>query len=402
MTHPGGAGRLLLLAGTLVVSLLQPSGDLTAATAAKRIAFLVDSWYPRSHADVIGMRFLEGYRLGDRRYASSVTVASVYAEAPRPTDQTRALSSRFGFRVAASVAEALLEDPRAARPQLAVDGIFVATRADPPPNGQDATPSPRLQLMREVFRILDQVDARVPIFIDKMLATNQADAQAIVAGAAQRSIPLMAGSVLPFMPLDRPMRAGQAAVAVVIGAGPYWAYAFHAAELLQGYLEHRGPRETGIASIRGLSGDAASLPEADRWGGQLFPALLSSAKTRRSAGGGREPAVFLLITYVDGTRGVLALLPRAFDEAEFLLGAQFNDGSTGVGGVMLKGEPFDHFGYLVHALQEFYTTGRPPVPVERTLLTTGIVLLGQEARLRGTSLSTPGLGISYPAPRWRP
>jgi hypothetical protein len=112
--------------------------------------------------------------------------------------------------------------------------------------------------------------------------------------------------------------------------------------------------------------------------------------------------VFLFITYVDGTRGVLALLPRAFDEAEFLLGAQFNDGSTGIGGVMLKGEPFDHFGYLVHALQEFYTSGRPPVPVERTLLTTGIVLLGQDARLRGTSLPTPGLGISYPAPRWRP
>lgn len=393
-------GRLLLIA-VAAVATLHPSG-IQGAPGTKRIAFLVDSWYPRSHADVIGTRFLEGYRVGDRRYASMVTVASVYAEAPRPSDQTRALSSRFGFRVAASVAEALLEDPRAARPRLAVDGILVATRADPPPNGQDASPSPRLQLMREVFRILDQADARVPIFIDKMLATNQADAQAIVAGAAQRSIPLMAGSVLPFIPLDRPMRAGTAVVGVVVGAGPYWAYAFHAAELLQGYMEQRGPRETGVASIRGVSGDAASLSEGEQWGGSLLPALLSSAKTRGSGGGRRESPVFLQISYLDGARGLLALLPRAFDEAEFLLGAKFQDGGTSIGGVMLKGEPFDHFGYLVHALQEFYTTGRPPVPVERTLLTTGIVLLGQEARLRGTSLATPGLAIRYPAPRWRP
>ena len=54
-------GTVLLLAAAL-------SSPARSAPAQKRLAFLVDSWYPRSHADVIGTRFLEGYRVGDRAY----------------------------------------------------------------------------------------------------------------------------------------------------------------------------------------------------------------------------------------------------------------------------------------------------------------------------------------------
>ena len=83
------------------------SGPITS----KRVAFLVDSWYPQSHADVIGTRFLEGYRVDQKAYTSPLTIASVYTDTPRPNDQTRILAARYGFRVAASIADALLEDP---------------------------------------------------------------------------------------------------------------------------------------------------------------------------------------------------------------------------------------------------------------------------------------------------
>jgi hypothetical protein len=108
-----------------------------------------------------------------------------------------------------------------------------------------------------------------------------------------------------------------------------------------------------------------------------------------------------LIQYVDGARAVLALVPEVFDDSEFLLGAQYSDGTTGTSGLILRGQPYDHFGYLVHSLVEFFTTGRAPVPVERTLLTTGIVLFGQQARQSGSPVSSPALAISYPAPRGR-
>jgi len=257
--------------------------------------------------------------------------------------------------------------------------------------------------MREVLRVLDQAGARVPIFLDKMIAASWADSQAIVSEAAQRGVPLMAGSVLPHTPLDRPLGPGKVELGMAVAAGPYWAYAFHAAEFLQGFMEQRGSRETGVASIREVGSGYSSMPDRDRWGAPLFSALLATARTRgrgASVLGGADSSV-LLIQYVDGTRAVLALLPRAFDEAEFLLGAQFSNGGTTSGGLILQGEPFDHFGYLVHALVEFYTTGRPVVPVERALLTTGIVLQGLQARQSGP-ISTPFLAISYPVPRRAP
>jgi hypothetical protein len=99
---------------------------------------------------------------------------------------------------------------------------------------------------------------------------------------------------------------------------------------------------------------------------------------------------------------VLALIPRAFDEAELLVGAQYRDGNIGTGGLVLQGPPFDHFGYLVHALSAFYTTGHPQVPVERALLTSGIVLLGLEARQSGGPVSSPALTTAYQVSRPRP
>ena len=391
-------GTVLLLAAAL-------SSPVRSAPAQKRLAFLVDSWYPHSHADVIGTRFLEGYRVGDRAYPSPVTVGSVWTESPRPRDMTRTLAAKYGFRIASSVADALMENAGGRR--LAADGVLIATREDLPERGTAPSPTPRLQVVREVLRILDQTGSRVPVFIDKMVAANWPDSQTIVSEAARRGVPLMGGSVLPYVPLDRPLRTAKVEVAVAVASTPYRAFAIHAAELLQGFLEQRGPQETGISSLREVGLGYWSLPDRDRWGAKVLDALIASAKTRRArapvvpAGLGPETTV-VLIQYVDGTRAVLAFIPRVFDDKEFLLGAQYGDGSIATSGLVLQGEPFDHFGYLVHALVEFYTTGRPVVPIERTLLTTGLIVTGQRAREAGGPVTSPPLTVSYQVPRRPP
>lgn len=394
--HRLGAGLLLasvLAAGAMPVH--------PAPAPQKRLAIITDSWYPRSHADVIGLRLLQGYRVGDRHYASPVAIGSVYAQAPRPTDRTRALADQHGFRVATSVADALLVDWGATSPRLAVDGVLILTREELPVG---TSPTRRARLFFEILTILDKVGARVPIFIDKMLAANWQDSQEIVMAARRRGISLMAGSVLAYAPPDRPVRVGRPSVAVVIASTPYGAFAFHAAEFLQRYMEQRAAQEVGVTMIQEVGRDYWSRADRDRWGGKVFDALLLSARTlRRNASvtslpPNAEPRV-LLLQYSDGTRGVLALIPRVFDDREFLLGAEFADGTISTGGIVLQGEPFDHFGYLVHALVGFFTTGQASAPVERTLLTTGLILAGAELRATPNGVSTPSLHISYPHSR---
>ncbi len=394
-----------LAALVLVAMLLAVSPGAGAPAPAKRVAFLIDSWHPISHADVIGTRLLEGYRMGDRTFPSLVTVASVYQIAPREDHMARALAAKYGIRFVSSVAEALLDDPRAAQPRLAVDGVLIAVRTPLPTRGGEPESPGQFRLFRDTMAVFDRAGSRVPVFVDKNLASNWPDSQVIIAEAARRGVPLMGGSVVPWVPLEPPPPTGRRPlVAVAVSAAPYDLYAIHAAELLQAFLETRGARETGVASVREVGRGYWTLPDRDQWGGEVLDALLASARTRNP--GWRVPSdlgeelFVVLVQYVDGTRGVLVLASRVFSDKEFLLGARYEGHPTPyLGSLILGRAPYDHFGYLVHALVQFFTTGRPVAAGERTLLSTGISLFGLRSRETGGQLmSPPSMAVTYPVP----
>jgi hypothetical protein len=60
---------------------------------------------------------------------------------------------------------------------------------------------------------------------------------------------------------------------------------------------------------------------------------------------------------------------------------------------------------LMSKAEEMFTTGKPPYPIERTLLTTGLVEAGVRSLAEGKKLETPHLAIKYQSPReslfWR-
>jgi hypothetical protein len=68
--------------------------------------------------------------------------------------------------------------------------------------------------------------------------------------------------------------------------------------------------------------------------------------------------------------------------------------------------PYAHFSYLSLNIEEMFVTGRPSYPVERTLLTSGILEAALDSRYQGhVRLETPQLGVVYQpasAPPWRP
>jgi hypothetical protein len=399
-----GAGvrtaTVLVTGAALLAALLFMGGPVSngAPAGAKRIAFLVDSWHPISHADVIGARFLEGYRMGGRTYSSPVTVSVLYQSEPRATQMGPQLASKYGIKLASSVADALLDDPRASQPKLAVDGVLIAVRT-PLPTSPPTGESGQFRVFKETMAAFDRAGARVPVFVDKNLAATWDESQTIMAEAAKRNVPVMAGSVVPWVPPDpTPPSGRRATIGIAVASAPYHLYAIHVAELLQAFMETRGPREVGVTSVREVGDGYWSMPDKEGWGEDVLRALLPTARTRNLRfGGGGSGSWVVLVQYADGARGVVALIPRAFDDLEFLLGARYEGQSTPyLGSVLLGKAPYDHFGYLAHGLIQFYSTGRSPIPAERTLLSTGISLFGMRSReAGGRALSAPSLAVSY-------
>jgi hypothetical protein len=55
---------------------------------------------------------------------------------------------------------------------------------------------------------------------------------------------------------------------------------------------------------------------------------------------------------------------------------------------------------LMAKAEEMFLTGKPPYPIERTLLTTGLVAAGMESLAAGQKrIDTPHLAIRYQVPR---
>jgi hypothetical protein len=63
----------------------------------------------------------------------------------------------------------------------------------------------------------------------------------------------------------------------------------------------------------------------------------------------------------------------------------------------LQGKPHHHFGCLVKNIEILFETGKPPYPVERTMLSSGILDFALESRIQDhKKLQTPELArVSY-------
>jgi hypothetical protein len=106
-----------------------------------------------------------------------------------------------------------------------------------------------------------------------------------------------------------------------------------------------------------------------------------------------------VVEYVDGLRATALILNGHVDDTT--IAGRLGDGSLVSTLVYLPAPPgANFFNPLVLRIEDFFKTGKPPYPVERTLLTGGILDVALESRIRGHArIETPELAaIDYQAP----
>jgi hypothetical protein len=230
--------------------------------------------------------------------------------------------------------------------------------------------------------------------------------------ARELGFALMAGSSIPVTwrrPAVEATLGARIGEAVGLSYGPLEGYGFHALEGLQCLVERRHGGETGVAAVQFLEGPAVWEERArGRSSDRLLEAALGCRahphrlRNKTFAEAVPEPAGFC-IEYRDGLSAVIIHDRRdvhhewivAWDEAGRAPATLF---------WTQEERPFGHFGFLMQALEEMFHTGTPTWPVERTLLTTGVLAALFESRMQGgRRVETPHLAIAYqPTFTWTP
>ena len=241
----------------------------------KKIAAIVTTWFPGSHADLIASKFIAGFPTLDGLLEPRVDLVSLYIDQAHPDDVGLDLARRHEVAVYPSIRSALtLTSPSVGHwptapgwqdGELTVDGVLiVAEHGDYPIDGLERRHYPRRHFFEQVCAVFSASARSVPVFTDKHLSYSWDSAHWMYNRARELSIPMMAGSSLP-VSARTPMLEHDPGTpideALSIGyhhsyPGGLESYGFHTLELLQCFVERRAGFETGVAAVQCLEDDA--------------------------------------------------------------------------------------------------------------------------------------------------
>jgi hypothetical protein len=369
------------------------------------VAGIATEYRKNSHADVILGKILEGFEQTGGP-GPGLKLVSLYTDQVPSTDMSRALAEKHGFRITSTIEEAVTLGSG----KVAVAGVLSIGEHGDYPFTPDTRQHlyPRRRFFDAITAAFDKHGKVVPVFNDKHLECAWSDALHMVESARKRGIPFLAGSSLPVAWRRPPLELQKGCrlrEAVALGYSDFEAYGFHALETLQCMVEMREGGETGVASVQAVRGKAIFEAEkAGRWSRDLLTAAL--AKVPGVKPGPIEDslgndAVIFLIEYRDGLKAAVAMTNGLAAEFGFAgrIDGQAEPAATWF--QLQDGVPFGHFGYLVRAIEHTIRENRPAYPVERTLLTTGILdAVMHSLAADGARIETPHLDVKYEGVAW--
>lgn len=417
-----------LAAASLLASLDAASRVIAATPSAdqprKKIAFLGTHVYQHSHAQHFLDRFAMGFASGGKWHQPRVDIASVYIAQVHGNDLSKQRIQRYGLKQFSTVAEALTLSGS----KLAVDGVvIIGEHGDYPKNEKGQTLYPRYAWFKECVKVFEASGRSVPVFNDKHLSTDWAECREMVADSKRLGFSFYAGSSLPVtwrlpsfeLPLDTPLKES-----VCVAYGGIDSYDVHALETAQCMSERRAGGEVGIRSVRAAKGEKLwTLLEGEnrKHTRDLFVSALSRSHnlpvdngyptapvTYEWARQALPETIGYLVEHLDGFHTAIFLTSiRDFNYA----GLRADNGEI-VGCQMYLPMPghsattADFFTPLCQHVENMFVLGSTPYPIERTLLSSGMVIGGVESLFAGGEpYVTDEMAVKYKAPEqsmfWR-
>lgn len=366
----------------------------------KRIAAIVTEYRPNSHTDVIVGKYLEGFNQDQMPPYPESKIVSIFTEQVPENDMSRDMAKKYNVPIFRTVLDALT----LGGDELAVDGVLlIGEHGNYPTNEKEQKLYPRFEMFLKITDVFRQYNKSVPLFNDKHLSWSWRQAKRMVEISKELKFPMLAGSTAPVTwripAIDTPYGVAQK-YAVAITYSGLDIYGFHLLDNLQAMVERRKGGETGVRSVQCLEGqDCWNFMDTNEWVGRLFKEALSRSDTPKR-GDIKElvknPAVFV-VDYNDGLKAAAFLMTGLVEDftAAVELDGQQQTISTLMR--MQSGKPHYHFGCLVKNIEIMFNTGKAPYPVERTMLSSGILDFALESRFKGyTKLETPELArVSY-------
>lgn len=392
--------------GSIYATIIYPFTLIRVAPPPKKVAAVVTTYYHNSHADVIASRLLETDTLDGKGRTPNLKLASLFTDqvSEKPADVGQALAKGAGVRISPSIEDALTLGTGT----IAVDGVLMICEHGKYPRSETTSIQyPKRKFFEEIVRIFEKHGRVVPVFCDKHLADTAEDATWIYETAKRLKIPMLAGSSLPGLwrePVADVRRGEELEEIVAISYHTLDAYGFHALEMVQCLAERRKGGETGVRAVQCLTGD-------DVWKDGLYDRKLLDAAFRRQKGSPeldekamrsvKEPILFR-IEYADGLRASVLTLNHAVREWAVAWRTKSGD-ERSTHFATQEARPFMHFAWLLEGVVTMIQTGVADRPIERTLMTSGLLDQLLVSKLQGGKrLETPQLKISYaPTRDWR-
>jgi len=411
-------------AGGLSVADTEVRAEESQPKPRPRIAAVVTEYRKGSHGQGIIDRLMDGYGWDGRWHRPALDVVSMYVDQrPRGDLTDERLARHPGLKVYPTIAETLMRGTDS----LAVDGVMIiGEHGRYPRNAKGQHLYPRYEFFQKVVEVYRKTGKTAPVFNDKHLSWNWDWSKSMVDQARELGFAFLAGSSLPVTwripEVETPLGA-EVVEGVCVGYGGVDSYDFHGLESLQCMVERRKGGETGVAAVEAFRGEPvwkilAAKPDGTKSRTrELFDACLCRSfrlasplpgygnafpDVSESTNLARDPILYR-ITYNDGTVGNLFMmsgLVTDFTVAVRLAGGETLSTQLNLPGLAPGQTLPNFFSALDHHCETMFLTGKPPYPVERTLLTSGVLSAAVDLLAsKQTRLDTPHLGkIAYQPP----